>query len=57
MYCNKINVELKAYESKNISLIFGEDIKDNIPKLVKKYKNIENCKAALEDTKEYWKIL
>ena len=51
----KVNIELKPYESKDISLIFGEDTKDNIPELVKKYKNIENCKTALEDTKEYWK--
>ena len=51
----KMNIELKPYESKNISLILGQDEDNNINNLVEKYRSTENCKKILEDTKEYWK--
>lgn len=50
-----MNIELKPYESKNISLILGQDEDNNINNLVEKYRSTENCKKILEDTKEYWK--
>ena len=53
----KINIELKPFESKEISLIFGEDSEERIKDLVIRYNNVFNCKNALEETKEYWKNL
>lgn len=51
----KMNIELKPYEAKDISIILGEEQSNNINSIVEKYTNIENCKKILEETKEYWK--
>ena len=53
----KINIELKPYQSTDLSILFGQDEKTKISELVKKYSNIENCKNSLEDIKNYWKTI
>ena len=51
----KMNIELKPYESKDISLIFGQDKNNRINNIVEKYKSVENCKKILDETKKYWR--
>lgn len=51
----KMNIELKPYESKDISLIFGQDKNNRINNIVEKYKSVENCKKILDATKKYWR--
>lgn len=51
----KMNIELKPYESKDISLIFGQDKNNRINNIVEKYKSVENCKKILDETKKDWR--
>ncbi|MGN0145155.1 MAG: GH36-type glycosyl hydrolase domain-containing protein, partial [Clostridium sp.] len=50
--CSKI--KLKAYEKKDVVIIFGQDFKENIQDMVEKYKDISNVYDAFERVKEYW---
>ena len=48
-------VKLAPREKKEIIILFGQDeSKENISKLIDKYKNIEECHKALEEVKQYW---
>ncbi|MCI9017118.1 MAG: hypothetical protein HFJ53_08180 [Clostridia bacterium] len=51
----EIEVELEAYEDKQISIFLGsEEAKEKMEEISRKYSNIENCKKELEEVKEYW---
>lgn len=52
----EINVELKAFEDKEIVLVLGADEKD-ATKTAYKYTVVENAKTELENTKRYWNEL
>ena len=48
-------IKLAPKEKKEIIILFGQDeSKENISKLIDKYKNIEECYKALEEVKQYW---
>ncbi len=54
----EINVELKAYEDKEISIVLGskeEKVQDR--QIAYKYTKVENCKEELDNTKKYWSEL
>ena len=48
------SIKLEANETKEILIVFGQDIEENITKVIDKYKNMENAHAALESVKKYW---
>lgn len=48
------SIKLKAHETKEILIVFGQDIEENIAGVISKYRNMENAHAALENVKEYW---
>ena len=50
--CSK--VDLKPFEKKEIVIIFGQDVKENIQDTIEKYKNINKAYDAFEKVKEYW---
>lgn len=51
----EINIELKAYEDKEISIVLGaEDTKEKMQEIAYKYTELNNCKKELENTKKYW---
>ena len=48
-------IKLAPKEKKEIIILFGQDeSKENISKLIDKYKNIEECHKALDEVKQYW---
>ena len=48
-------IKLAPMEKKEIIILFGQDeSKENISKLIDKYRNIEECYKALEEVKQYW---
>ncbi len=52
----EIEVELKAFEDKEIVFVLGAD-EENIRQTAYKYTIPENAKKELENTKQYWKDL
>ncbi len=54
----EFEIELKAYEDKEISIILGsETTKQKIQETAYKYTKIENCKQELEKVKNKWRDL
>ncbi len=54
----QMEVELKAFEDKEIVLIFGsEQTKEKMQQVAYHYTIVENAKQELEKTKEYWSNL
>lgn len=52
----EVNVELKAFEDKEIVFVLGTD-ENKSKETAYKYTNLENVKKELEDTKRYWNDL
>lgn len=51
----EINLELKAYENKEITFVLGtENLYENVLKTKEKYVNVENTKKELENVKTFW---
>ncbi|TCO73125.1 GH36-type glycosyl hydrolase domain-containing protein [Marinisporobacter balticus] len=51
-------IELEPHEEKEFVFIFGHEKEvDGIDPIVKKYKNMNTCKNALEGVKDYWKYI
>ena len=48
------SIKLKAHETKEILIVFGQDTEENIAGMISKYRNMENAHVALENVKEYW---
>lgn len=56
--CVNFNIEISAYEEKEISLFFGcDDDEIKCASLVNKYKNINNCEEELNTIIKYWNNL
>ena len=51
----EISIELEQFESKEISLVIGQENNANeIRNKVKKYRNILECRRELSETKKFW---
>ncbi len=48
------NIKLKKGEKKEVYILFGQEEKDNIEKVIDKYKNYENIETELDKIKQYW---
>lgn len=54
----ELEIELKAYEDKEISLVLGEETtQEKMKEVAYYYTKVENCKKELENTKRYWSDL
>jgi len=51
----KIQIELEAFEEKEISFVLGACEKEN--QILTEFKQIENCKKEYQNTKNYWSNL
>lgn len=51
--CIEINVELKAFEDKELVFILGV-VEENAKEVAYKYTIVQNAKEELENTKRYW---
>ncbi len=51
----QLELELKAYEDKEISIVLGEEeTKEKMQEIAYQYTIVENCKKELEKTTKYW---
>ncbi|MBR2703988.1 MAG: hypothetical protein IKE91_00780 [Clostridia bacterium] len=53
-----LEVDIAAYEEKNISIFFGcDDNEDNCKRVIKKYQNTDNSESEFNKTTRYWNNL
>ena len=48
------NIKLKKGEKKELIILFGQEERANIEKIINKYKNFNNVEAELDKVKQYW---
>ena len=48
------NIKLKKGEKKELMILFGQEERENIKKVIDKYKKYKNVEAELDKVKQYW---
>ena len=48
------SIKLRKGEKKELVILFGQEERENIEKVIDKYKNYENVEAELDKVKQYW---
>ena len=48
------SIKLRKGEKKELVILFGQEERDNIEKVINKYKNYENVESELDKVKQYW---
>ena len=48
------SIKLKKGEKKELVILFGQEERDNIEKIINKYSNFSNVESELDKVKQYW---
>ena len=48
------SIKLRKGEKKELVILFGQEERENIEKVINKYKNYENVETELDKVKQYW---